>query len=931
MFSGIKYNAAELSNDERWSNVQPIGEITMNKAYRLIWSKAKERWIIAAEIIKGNGGPAPITVAAAIVTSLIMAASGADALPTGGQVVAGQAAISAPSATQMNISQATNQAIINWNSFGIGKGEAVNITQPSSQSTLLNRVLGNNPSQIFGSLSANGRVFLVNPSGILFAPGASVNVGGLVASSLNIKDSDFMNGKYSFFKDGTAGTVVNQGNISGGFVALLGNSVENAGTIVTTKGTTGLAAGDEITLGFDPNGLMAIKVDKAAYQAQVTNSGVIEADGGSVVMTASAADALLATVVNNSGTIRASSMVERNGEIVLEGGQIINSGTISANGTVQGGNIHLTTSGMVMNTGTIQATGDTGGQIAITAQAVVEQGTVDASGVTQGGSVVLSAGDSLEQTANSVVRADATQGTAGTVRAESVGGAYLSGTLSASGSRGGEVSVTAPNLVLAGAALHADGRDGGGRVRVGGGWQGKDADLANASTTTVNHTDFTANATGNGDGGTVVVWSEQNTLMAGAIEGKGGSTGGNGGKVEISSHGTLALGGTVDVKASAGTNGSLLLDPKDINIVASVGGVSTISLTYPSPQAGDKHGTTAVELKNEGSGIDRVLVISSSDNTAATLAGAARLYRMSDGALLATLTGSQANDQVGNGGVTALSNGNYLVRSFYWNNSGISGGNGKGAMSWGNGTNGVQGVVSSSNSLVGSTASDQVGSGGVTALTNGNYVVSSYIWDNGAVANVGAVTWGNGTTGTSGAVSSSNSLVGSKANDQVGSGGVTALTNGNYVVRSSNWDNGAVVNAGAVTWGNGTTGKSGSVSGANSLVGSTANDLLGDGGVTALTNGNYVVISSNWDNGAVANVGAVTWGNGASGVSGVVSSANSLVGSTANDQVGSGGAGRGGVTAQKIFVPAPVICRIYKIRKFFCLVKLFLRQNHTHI
>jgi filamentous hemagglutinin family protein len=331
----------------------------MNKAYRLIWSKAKERWVIAAEIIKGNGGPAPITVAAAIVTSLIMAASGADALPTGGQVAAGQAAINTPSSTQMNINQGSNQAIINWNSFGIGKGESVKITQPSSQSTLLNRVLGNNPSQIFGSLSANGRVFLTNPSGILFAPGASVNVGGLVASSLSIKDNDFLAGKYSFFKDGTAGSVVNQGNISGGFVALLGNSVENAGTIVTTKGTTGLAAGDEITLGFDPNGLMAIKVDKAAYQAQVTNSGVIEADGGTVVMTASAADALLATVVNNSGTVRARGMVERNGEIVIEGGTVSNSGTLDASGTggdgVNGGKVTINAASSISHSGTISA------------------------------------------------------------------------------------------------------------------------------------------------------------------------------------------------------------------------------------------------------------------------------------------------------------------------------------------------------------------------------------------------------------------------------------------------------------------------------------------------------------------------------------------------------------------------------------------------
>jgi len=100
----------------------------MNKAYRLIWSKAKERWVIAAEIIKGNGGPSPITIAAAVMSAFLsLGATGGYALPTGGQVAAGQAAISTPSATQMNIAQGSNQAIINWNSFGIGKGEAVNI------------------------------------------------------------------------------------------------------------------------------------------------------------------------------------------------------------------------------------------------------------------------------------------------------------------------------------------------------------------------------------------------------------------------------------------------------------------------------------------------------------------------------------------------------------------------------------------------------------------------------------------------------------------------------------------------------------------------------------------------------------------------------------------------------------------------------------
>ncbi|MEM6403515.1 MAG: hypothetical protein AAF757_25350, partial [Cyanobacteria bacterium P01_D01_bin.116] len=160
---------------------------------------------------------------------------------------------------------------------------------------------------------------------------------------------------------------------------------------------------------------------------------------------------------------------------------------------------------------------------------------------------------------------------------------------------------------------------------------------------------------------------------------------------------------------------------------------------------------------------------------------------------------------------------------------------------------------------------------GVTALSNGNYVVMSSFWANGAMTNAGAVTWGDGSSGVSGVVRASNSLVGSTANDQVGNSSVTALSNGNYVVRSRNWDNGAATDAGAVTWGDGSSGVSGVVSASNSLVGSTASDFVGSSGVTALSNGNYVVSSSNWDNGAASNAGAVTWGNGTSGVSGVVS------------------------------------------------------------
>jgi hypothetical protein len=247
-----------------------------------------------------------------------------------------------------------------------------------------------------------------------------------------------------------------------------------------------------------------------------------------------------------------------------------------------------------------------------------------------------------------------------------------------------------------------------------------------------------------------------------------------------------------------------------------------------------------------------------------------------------SLVGSRTNDYVGSTGATALTNGNYVVASSTWASGTMLY---VGAVTWGNGTSGISGVVSSSNSLVGSTASDQVGLNGVTALTNGNYVVLSPNWASGTILKVGAVTWGNGSSGISGVVSASNSLVGSRTNDAVGRG-VTALSNGNYVVRSSTWASGTILNVGAMTWGNGTSGISGVVSSSNSLVGSRTNDYVGSGGATALTNGNYVVGSSNWASGGTLAVGAVTWGNGTSGISGVVSSSNSLVGSSLNDNVG---------------------------------------------
>ena len=258
-----------------------------------------------------------------------------------------------------------------------------------------------------------------------------------------------------------------------------------------------------------------------------------------------------------------------------------------------------------------------------------------------------------------------------------------------------------------------------------------------------------------------------------------------------------------------------------------------------------------------------------------------------------SLIGGSPNDKVGFPGVTPLTNGHYVVCSRNWTNPSTVTAN-VGAVTWGNGTSGIVGPVSTANSLIGSTADDNVGASGVTALSNGNYVVRNPNWDNPSppAVNVGAVTWGNGSTGIVGSVSASNSLIGSTANDNVGNVSVTALANGNYVVCSWLWDNPspARANVGAATWGNGTMGIVGAISAANSLIGSTENDSVGLFGARALTNGNYVVVSPEWNNPSpvTESVGAATWGNGATGIVGTISASNSLIGSAANDSAGEG-------------------------------------------
>jgi hypothetical protein len=265
--------------------------------------------------------------------------------------------------------------------------------------------------------------------------------------------------------------------------------------------------------------------------------------------------------------------------------------------------------------------------------------------------------------------------------------------------------------------------------------------------------------------------------------------------------------------------------------------------------------------------------------------GAVYLYNGATLALVSTLKGSHDFDGVGSS-VAALPNGNFITWSPYWANGPTGAITRAGAVTWGNGFKGVSGVVSAANSLVGSSINEYLGSYDVTVLANGNYLALDSNWNAGR----GAVVWANGTTGRIGVVSTANSTYGTHPGDDVG-WPVVPLPNGNVVIGSPSWTNGADAGAGAATWINGATGSTidGShvVSAANSLVGAHAGDTVGDS-IQPLLNGNYVVASSHWHKDNLTDAGAVTWGNGAAGTKGTVSAVNSLTGHSATDRIGWG-------------------------------------------
>lgn len=505
--------------------------------------------------------------------------------PEGAQVVIGDVGFQGMGTANLDIFNNSQTAIINWQNFSIDQGEITSIHQAASATTL-NRVVSGNPSAIYGQLKAEaGNVMVINPNGIIVHAGGTVNVAGmLTVSTLDISDSEFMSGGIGRFRGNTSAGVENYGSVSSsnGDVVFLGNFLRNEGEVSALGGTVAFGAGGDILVGTGGGGVISVQAGGEGGDTGIVNSGSIDAASVELKATGN----VYALAIQNDGVVRAKGYNFSGGKLTLSAGsngRIINTGNMEArNVSGRGGQVEIS-----------------GGQVEIAA------GTVDASGDygRAGGSVAISGS---EVTVGAGAAIDASGSTGGSVSLSSTGDTNVGGSLSATGSfgAGGVVKVEGSDIAVGSEAkVDVSGQTGGGTVVIGGGFQGRDANVRNAENLTVAQgSAIVADAVEGGSGGVVVLWSDGDTLFEGDVSAHGVS---KGGFVEISGKQNLAVGGTVDLAADSGISGTLLLDPTNVTISAvganAIGG-STISNVFLSNLL--DAGTNVVISTNFGGGAE---------------------------------------------------------------------------------------------------------------------------------------------------------------------------------------------------------------------------------------------------------------------------------------------------------------------------------------
>ncbi|CAN7228793.1 two-partner secretion domain-containing protein [Polaromonas sp. LjRoot131] len=310
----------------------------MNCIYRIVWSQVSNSWVAVAENARGRGKSTsgPRLVAAALVLAGaswgMSSAHAADA--ANASVSAGSGSV-ATVGNATTIHQLSQRLAIDWTSLSTAAQEALIFNQPNASAIALNRITGSSPSHLLGSLTANGQVFILNPNGVLFGAGSQVNVGGLVASTLNMSNADFMAGNHVFTGSGGSASVVNQGTLNaapGGYLALLAPEVRNEGVMTASLGTALLAAGNKVTLNLDNGSLLGYSIDQGAINALAESKHLIQANGGQVLLSAKAMDALTTATVNNTGVIEARTLQNKAGRILLMGD--METGTVNVGGTL---------------------------------------------------------------------------------------------------------------------------------------------------------------------------------------------------------------------------------------------------------------------------------------------------------------------------------------------------------------------------------------------------------------------------------------------------------------------------------------------------------------------------------------------------------------------------------------------------------------------
>jgi len=436
--------------------------------------------------------------------------------PTGGAVVTGSATITSAGST-LNINQGSDKAIINWQSFSINSGELTKFLVPNSSSATLNRVLGGNPSAIYGTLQSNGQLFLVNPNGIVVGAGGRIDTAGFLGSTLDVSNSEFLSGGDLHLFGPSGAGIDNQGVIHAatGDVYLIANQVNNSGTLSAPQGNVGLAAGSSILLqrSGDQHLFVQPSVSGTTGATGVTNAGVIQAATAELKAAGGNAYAL---AINNTGNIAATGFKKVNGQVYLiaDGGNITNSGQISAQ----------------------NPNGD-------------------------GGAIVLNG-----------------HGTSSTGTVLSSGKLIASG--KAKGAKGGTVEVLGNQVGITDqGVVDVSGDAGGGTALVGGDEHGANPAIPDAEQTYVGpDAQITADALTFGDGGKIVLWGNETTQAYGQLSVRGGALGGNGGFVETSAP-TLDARTVPDISAPHGKGGTWLLDPSDIFISDSV--TTTLGFNAP--------------------------------------------------------------------------------------------------------------------------------------------------------------------------------------------------------------------------------------------------------------------------------------------------------------------------------------------------------------